>query len=349
MLKKLLLGIVSVCVLCACSSHDDVSSGTKAAIFAFPGVGEEGIYHNVRTTQYPRVYFYDFKNDVDVPLCSKVNCNHDNADCDAFKLSYYKNKEITLRCDPIPFGDTLYLIYEEPSFGIAYLCSSKLDGSERKELLKFAKNSIIESAMFFQDSFYYTLNTFEVDEKGNKLQYAYNYSSYVFNLKDGSSQKIPGKKAIANRFMGTLQDKAAIMRIDGKNKNSVGALYTLEKDNKLKLIEDTYKQKNSFLVEDHYYDFDTKTSTIYTINPVTHKADKLMQVKLPKGYQVGSVNTTNFAMMEIRLIKDKRYTGSLWIDLDEKTVVETKKPFYVKADQGYFVQNEDQTLTRIKK
>lgn len=54
-------------------------------------------------------------------------------------------------------------------------------------------------------------------------------------------------------------------------------------------------------------------------------------------------------MMEIRLIKDKRYTGSLWIDLDEKTVVETKKPFYVKADQGYFVQNEDQTLTRIKK
>ena len=26
MLKKLLLGIVSVCVLCACSSHDDVSS-----------------------------------------------------------------------------------------------------------------------------------------------------------------------------------------------------------------------------------------------------------------------------------------------------------------------------------
>lgn len=43
-----------------------------------------------------------------------------------------------------------------------------------------------------------------------------------------------------------------------------------------------------------------------------------MQVKLPKGYQVGSVNTTSFAMMEIRLIKDKRYTGSLWIDLDEK-------------------------------
>ncbi|WP_262265335.1 hypothetical protein [Longicatena caecimuris] len=41
--------------------------------------------------------------------------------------------------------------------------------------------------------------------------------------------------------MGTLQDKAAIMRIDGKQKNSVGALYTLEKDNKLKLIEDTYK------------------------------------------------------------------------------------------------------------
>ena len=74
-----------------------------------------------------------------------------------------------------------------------------------------------------------------------------------------------------------------------------------------------------------------------------------MQVKLHKGYQVGSVNTTSFAMMEIRLIKDKRYTGSLWIDLDEKTVVETKKPFYVKADQGYFVQNEDQTLTRIKK
>lgn len=97
MMKRIILCVISLILFVSCSKNNTKEASEDIAFMGFPGVSDDGIYHKVNAAEFDMVYFYDFKNKEDIPLCSKVNCDHKNKDCDAYKLTFYKKRESSIR------------------------------------------------------------------------------------------------------------------------------------------------------------------------------------------------------------------------------------------------------------
>ena len=52
-------------------------------------IAESGYYYTMKN----RLYFYNIDSDQNTLLCSRVNCGHDSADCDAFVYTCYSPVE----------------------------------------------------------------------------------------------------------------------------------------------------------------------------------------------------------------------------------------------------------------
>ncbi len=91
-------------------------------------IAENGYYYVIDNI----LYFYNINSDVNMPLCSKVNCNHDGETCDAYvsgintengtfgcncmneKVMYYNNH---LYCIEVTKDRDYYLCQYDATFG----------------------------------------------------------------------------------------------------------------------------------------------------------------------------------------------------------------------------------------
>ena len=192
--------LITCVLLCGCTAASS-SHQTGTAILGYNGISEAGIYHLVTNDSGSLVYFYDREADMDVPLCNRPNCEHNDPSCNAAALTTYDDKRLST--PPMYVGNCLYLCYENTSTLENVLCTAKQDGSDRKEYMKLP-NDILVSAIIEDDLLYMTFNGMERDENGMITGTGNEYKNYIASLSDKKINEIKSDPTTALYYLGSV-------------------------------------------------------------------------------------------------------------------------------------------------
>ena len=84
-------------------------------------IAENGYYYVIDNV----LYFYNINSDVNMPLCSKVNCNHDGETCDAY-VSGINTENGTFECNCMNEKVIIYIVLRLLKTGIIIYASMML-------------------------------------------------------------------------------------------------------------------------------------------------------------------------------------------------------------------------------
>ena len=326
--------------LCGCQSEKNEGKSEDYANMGFPGISEDGMYHLVNTDFANEVYFYDFKTDKDVPLCSKVACNHQNEDCDAYHLTFYKDENQKLHLPPIYYQNKVYYLYENLQEGKTTLCSSDVDGTNLKKVSDIAEMAVVDNATFFDQKVWYTENAFETDDKGNIISTSNQFKLMCLDLVQNSIETIKESKDEMILGRGIYDHQYYFINSKYENGQSVTNLVKYQEDTKT--FEDIYhcESGNSFLIDKYYYDYDKETGKIFCIDVSNQSKNDFMDYQPEEGYEVASVQTDDQGIMTMILKKDDQVVGETYINLlTGKVISGIGKVIYLK-DGHYYRLNE---------
>lgn len=335
-MKKVVVVCLMLLTLCGCQNAKNEGKSEDYANMGFPGISEDGIYHLVNTDFANEVYFYDFKTDKDVPLCSKVNCNHQNVDCDAYHLTFYKDKNQKLHLPPVFYQNKVYYFYENLQEGKTTLCSSNVDGTNLKKITDLANKAVVDNATFFDQKVWYTENAFDVDDKDNILSTSNHFKLMCLNLDNNKIEIIKESDDELLLGRGVFNHQYYFMDINSENGNPVNELVKYHEDTKT--FEKVYQCENgnSFLINKYYYDYDKKEGKIYRIDVSDQSKSDVMNYQPEKGYEVFSVQTDDRGIMTVVLQKNEEVVGESYIDLlSSKVISGIGKVIYLKDGHYY--------------
>lgn len=339
-MKKVIVVCCLLLALCGCQSAKNEGKSEDYANMGFPGISEDGIYHLVKTDFANEVYFYDFKTDKDVPLCSKVNCNHQNEDCDAYRLTFYKDKDQTLHLPPIYYQNKVYYLYENLQKGKTTLCSSDVDGTDLKKIADIAEMAVVDNATFFDQKVWYTENAFDVDDKGNIISTSNHFKLMCLDLNNHKTEIIKESDDEMLLGRGVYDHQYYFMDVNSVDGKSVNELVKYHEDNQT--FESIYQCEsgNSFLINKYYYDYDKEAGKIFRIDVSDQSKSNVMDYQPEKGCEVFSVQTDDQGIMTVVLKKDNQVVGESYIDLlSEKVISGTGRVIYLK-DGAYYRLND---------
>lgn len=228
------------------------------------------------------------------------------------------------------------------------LCKSEPDGGNRSEVMEFKKNSMMLSAMFYDNKLWYAMNEFLLDEKGNSKGYESNYSTDVLNLEDNKISVLDNTKTTQINFRGVANKKIYTGKSDftQQDASTMIAAYNLDTSQFEEITKDGMA-KNSFLVNGMYYDYDATKNEIYEIDTKTQESKKIINVKVPEGYTVINFTNDPSGIMSLNLSKDNKRAGVIYVDVETKKVIESEKPILTKANDKYYVLNDDQKISEL--
>ena len=329
MKKTGLLLAVLLCV-CGCQKQTEVEKTEDYATMGFPGVSEDGIYHMVQTDFDKEVYFYDFASKKDVPLCSKVNCNHANEDCEAYKLVYYHN-DMKLAMAPVYYQEKLYYFYENLVKGKTMLCSSDVDGTNVTKLADLADMAVIDSAMFYDQKLWYTENAFELDEKGKIISTGHTYRFQVLDLTSKESKLIREEEGTMVLPRGAMNHT---LYLSSTNKDGESALVSYQEE--WKELMNPYDLPNSFVIGTYVYGYDEQRNQVYRMDVTTMQKEDVMEINIPQGYEANGAITDDSGVMTIQLSKDQQIVGEMYVDvIHEKAIEGEGRVVYIKGNKYY--------------
>ena len=337
MMKKVTVLCLAVCLLCGCQSKQEVEKSEDYANMGLSAVSEKGIYHMVDTGSQREVYFYDFSAKKDVPLCSKVNCNHTNEDCDAYRLTYYKDPAMRLGLAPVYYQNKLYYFYENLHEGKTILCSSNEDGTDLKEVKELANMAVIDSAMFYDQKVWYTENVFDLDEKGiiqsNSNQFYFN----VLDLSNLEIKTIESGEDIAYYQRGVYDGKIYLAQ-----QKADGMITLMSYEDALHpVIEDAKGLVNAYLINNLMYGYDEDRGKIYQVDITTNEKKDVMDIEAPQGYIIENAQTDDHGIMTLILSDGQQTVGEMYVDLIHQNIIKGEgKVVYLNGDT-YYRLNED--------
>lgn len=104
-------------------------------------ISESGYYYIMNDI----LYFYDINNSLNMPLCSRVNCNHSSSECDAYVYTTSSDPDASYACNCMDkkifyYNNSLYLI-ERTEDSDFYLCKYDDKFNNRQVISKLASIS----------------------------------------------------------------------------------------------------------------------------------------------------------------------------------------------------------------
>ncbi len=179
-MKKIILALVFLLVFCGCASSD--AGNISESVQSMESINQDftelhkqiitdkGVYFVNPADD--RLYFMDFEKKKALPLCNKINCSHEDSDCNAV-FDFF-----VCICE---YGGQLYIVAaSEDGLGVS-LYKMKYDGSDRtelKHLTYYDENdtdiaSLVYEFRIFSGSGYFICNKTSMDWKEEMTQTMY--------------------------------------------------------------------------------------------------------------------------------------------------------------------------------
>ena len=354
-MRKLLCFLFLFCLLCGCQfAKEPVNTNQNdVSIFFHPSVSTDGIYHTITNSQktidieksdgskttrnYSQVYFYDYENQQDIPLCSKPNCFHQDENCDAYELSFLKDEE--MYSNPIVYKDKLYYEYIDlfsPSFSI---CQSNLDGSNRKVI--YSENgTMLQNAFIYKDKLYIAVNLYKMDEQNSLMKQTKNFEFYSINLdtKEKVNLSTPNKELV--NFLSATDDKIylALFPKEDTSSNTMDIL-CLEKG-KIQTIQENLENQSTILgYKDKLYKMDAQTGNLLSCKYGETNWTTVLHIDEPGDYHFESLNPYGIYSVQ----KNNNESSSIYcIDLNNNLLVKDKLVIS-SYNEGYILETDKQT------
>ena len=160
-------------------------------------IAENGYYYIIDNI----LYFYNINSDVNMPLCSKVNCNHDGETCDAY-VSGINTENGTFGCNCMDekvmyYNNHLYCI-EVTKDRDYYLCQYDATFGNKERITKLASVkdeqitvTSVQASMISDGYFYYYTSFLDADYAKN----GYIAPFYIcrIRLESNSSREVLGE------------------------------------------------------------------------------------------------------------------------------------------------------------
>lgn len=178
-MRKRVWGAAVLLTLClaACGKGEDTTKEVaqmpgfaKVAGSAGPESADGGVYVFSWNPESAFLYYWNFKDDISVPLCNKANCMHADETCNAW---FHDPDVATLQ----RYGNKLYLWCGFRSFS---LYSENLDGTGREKVCTFSSDDKIPqwiSSAVFAGKYCYLNVSFGQDRAGSDVKGLYQVDS----------------------------------------------------------------------------------------------------------------------------------------------------------------------------
>lgn len=150
------------------------------------------------------IYYTDYEQKIQVPLCASPNCMHDSDQCTAW----------TTTRSLFVYDGYLYLLYS--SFdGASYLERRDLDGGNRETIVRLAsnKNFVPTGITAAGDDLFFAVLDVEADSINTT------YSICKLNLSTGECSEIQSREDANQFIVGVLEDKIVIERFEVDEKS----------------------------------------------------------------------------------------------------------------------------------
>lgn len=314
-----------ICILlCGCAAPAGTAEG-GTAIFGFNGESKEGIYHLVSGQQGNQVYYYDGGSDMDVPLCNLPNCEHTDPTCPSLALTAYEDKRMSI--PPLYAGDQLYLFYENTSTLENVLCTAKVDGSDRKELMQLPQD-IIVSAVIEGDKLYMTCNGMAVDEDGALTGTSNTYKNYVISLGDKQVKQLETEESTALYYLGSYEGTVYAQAV-----SDTGGIYQTDlvtiSENKIEVKKENVQTLSHLIGKYAYWN---RNGLIMQCD-VTTGEDKQYWTPVNGDYKIQSIRPDG-----LMVLLQENSTGDTWdmyyADLCHKKIIQSED-----TPAGFFHDN----------
>lgn len=152
-------------------------NGKKAIIDGLE-VNEKGYYFLANDM----LYFYDTSNDISMPMCSRTECNHLRADCDAYARDNYLDNDSSWYCDGkelMLYNDSLYMVEHSKENGY-YIVKYDTSYNNKEMIVQLSdfqnKSQILcanGSYAIYNDYFYYCI--YDYSQAAIKTDYIYKF------------------------------------------------------------------------------------------------------------------------------------------------------------------------------
>ena len=264
-MKKIIILILAV-LLIGCS-HEQIVNTDLYTLVGQYGISDEGIYYKNENKNL--VYYYDFETNENIVLCNKSVCNHNDENCVSFSLTTFKN-DTRLSSHPIFHNNQLYYLYESYSPGEeAYLCTSQLDGSERKLLttIQDDRPMVIQNIIFYKNYMMFSAQVMFHNNDKQTTEFSNEYIVSSIDLQNGNLIKnIFSTDQLFYNIIGAYNNHVYFVRY---NDNATQDLISFNlEENKLNTVLDniSIEMSKSFVYENHIFYPDFKTKKIMDFN-----------------------------------------------------------------------------------
>jgi len=171
--SKYIVVLVLITLVTACDKSGDINKeqtnfiNNRDSQFYYntspeiPMADSEDAYYFINGNNMSYIYYMDKKSNDVLPLCSKLECEHDSVDCDACLGSYGENQKNRSILFLKYYEDELYYVYsevQEEGGDTIVLCKMELDGTRQKELYAFSEY-VLDIALH-RGYVYFTTNDF---------------------------------------------------------------------------------------------------------------------------------------------------------------------------------------------
>lgn len=289
--------------------------------------------------------YFDNKETKVFPLCNKINCKHDNDECDAVQLGFYKQQ--TNQLFSIGYqNNILYLSYVDQNTHDLTIMSADPDGTNRKKLL-FIKSAAkmdqnILQILIYDNALYIGKSVQVLDEKKEEKVY-YQFSEYA--LEDGKEKILFNKEKKKNvfPFLNELNKGTMYFSItDPTVENLKAKIYTKKGDKVEQLDIDSAKLPSQFS-----YMEDNK---IYVLNQETLAVESF-DVNTNKKQEVFKLDKDELTLDHpAKKVSMYLYDGILEITVvDQEKQTMTYQQFYDLRTASYILEESDTTLHKVSR
>lgn len=154
------------------------------------------------------LYFIDSKTNSGVPVCSQVNCTHDNETCTAW-LSYAPNPPVFV------LNDRIYVVAQRRNDSKgellpAALYEMELNGQGRKELFRLEMNQDFAASGIVGNEQYLFFNIFDIENATGEMK----CFTYRYSFEEGKLENVYDCNGMADFIVGVLNDKIVAKHIE---------------------------------------------------------------------------------------------------------------------------------------
>lgn len=158
--------IIAIVLLQGCTKNDVNYCNDTYVMDKFLSVNDNGIYYSERGI----AYYYDFNAEVSIPLCTKINCNHEGRSpqnmkpsCDAYLYEH-------IECMAV-IGDSLYYVSvpDDESYFVKEFYKADKNGKNRVLLCR-RENMAFLSFKRFEDGYLLYAYYNSEDQNGQLLE-----------------------------------------------------------------------------------------------------------------------------------------------------------------------------------